>query len=134
MIFETGYLSDTERALVIEDMIADLALESGKHVDIIINEISRHYEVDQKVVTDLLKSVDSVFINETNRIVGYIDGQPIKRTTYHMSCKRIFEKIVKGFKRNELFDIGDQDHITFITEATYSYLKNKSDETPALEV
>lgn len=118
-------ISDTERAIVIEDMIAELAIESGKHIDIVINELARHYEVAEKEIIDLLKYIKSVFIDDTNRIVGYIDREPIRRTTYHMACKRIFEKIIKGFKRNEIFDVASQEQINFITESTYSYLKQK---------
>jgi hypothetical protein len=56
--------------------------------------------------------------------VGYIDGEPIKRTTYHMACKRIYEKLIEGFRKNELFDPRDQGHIKFLTESVYYYFKN----------
>jgi hypothetical protein len=113
-------------ALVFETMIEEMARESGKHIDIIINELARHYEVKERHITDLLKTIDSKFTDETNRIVGYIDGEPMKRTTYHMACKRIYEKLIKGFKKSEIFDPTDQEHINFLTETTYSYLKNKA--------
>ena len=127
-------LVDEDQAIIFEDMIEEMALESGKHVDIIINELARHYEITERVIINLLKSINSRFIDDTNRIVGFIDNDPIKRTTYHMSCKRIFEKLVKGFRRNDLFDAANQDHIGFLTESIYSYLKKKSDGTAALEV
>lgn len=117
-------LTYLDRAELLEEIIETMAMETGKHVDIIINEIARHYGIREKKIIDHLKSINSKFINETNRIVGYIDGEPIKRTTYHMACKRIFEKLIDGFKTNELFDPRNQDHINFLTESTYSYYKN----------
>jgi len=113
-----------ERAELLEEIIETLAMETGKHVDIIINEIARHYGIGENKIVSHLKGINSKFIDETNRIVGYIDGEPIKRTTYHMACKRIFEKLIDGFKKNELFDPRNQDHINFLTESTYSYYKN----------
>lgn len=112
-----------EAAQMLELMVEEIAIEDGKHVDIIINELARHYEVNERQIVNALKSISSKYIDETNRIVGYIDGEPIKRTTYHMACKRIFSKLMKGFSRNDLFDGTNQDHINFLTESTYSYLK-----------
>lgn len=127
-------LVEEDRAIVFEDMIEDMALETGKHVDTIINELARHYEIEERTIINLLKSINSRFIEETNRIIGFIDEEPIKRTTYHMACKRIFEKLVKGFRRNDLFDGANQDHINFLTESIYSYLKEKCDGTATSEV
>jgi hypothetical protein len=126
-------LSKLDRAELLEEIIETMAMESGKHVDIVINEVARHYEIPEKKIVDHLKSIDSIFVNDTNRIVGYIDGEPIKRTTYHMACKRIFEKLIAGFRKNELFDPTDQAHINFLTESTYSYFKN-IDKAAAQEV
>ena len=122
----------SERGLLFEEIIETLAKESGKHIDIIINELARHYEIEEREITKELKAINSKFIDDTNRIVGYIDGEPIKRTTYHMSCIRIFRKIVSGYKRVSTFDPNDQSHIGFITEAVYSHLK--SDGNPIEEV
>jgi uncharacterized protein (UPF0297 family) len=120
-----------ERAPLLEIMVEEMARETGKHIDIIINEFARHYEVKEKVLIDHLKSINSKFVNDTNRIVGYIDGEPMKRTTYHMACKRIFEKLIAGFRKNELFDPTDQAHINFLTESTYSYFANNLDKIAA---
>lgn len=117
-------LSELERAELLENMIEDMAITTGKHVDIIINELARHYNTSEKILTKHLKLIDSKFIDETNRIVGYIDGEPIKRTTYHMAVKRIFEKMTTGLRKHEDFDPSSQEHIHFLTENTYSYLKN----------
>lgn len=116
-------LPDGDQAFVFEATIEDRAITTGKHVDVIINEMARHYEVKERYITDRLKSIQSKFTDETNRIIGYIDGEPMKRTTYHMACKRIFERLVKGFKGSDVFDPTDQEHIKFLTESTYSYLK-----------
>jgi hypothetical protein len=116
-------LIEEDQAIVFEDIIEERA-KTGKHVDIIINEMARHYEVKERYITDLLKSINSKFTDETNRIVGYIDGEPIKRTTYHMSCKRIYEKLIAGVRKCEIFDPTDQEHVNFLTESTYTYLKN----------
>jgi hypothetical protein len=117
-------LTKWDRAKLLEEIIETMAMETGKHVDIVINEVARHYGISEKKIADHLKYIRSKFIEETNRIVGYIDGEAIKRTTYHMACKRIFEKLIDGFRKNELFDPTDQDHINFLTESTYCYFKN----------
>lgn len=123
-IAEAYSLVEPSNADVMEEIIFQLAKESGKHIDIVINEIARHYGVGEKEIKDSLKSIDSPFADGTNRIVGFIDGEPIKRTTYHMSCMRVFRKIIDGLKGVETFDPEDQSHINFITEATYNYLKD----------
>jgi hypothetical protein len=117
-------LTYLDRAELLEEIIETMARESGKHVDIVINEIARHYGISERLIANHLKTIKSKFIDETNRIVGYIDGEPIKRTTYHMACKRIFEKLIDGFRKNELFDPTNQAHINFLTESTYCYFKN----------
>jgi hypothetical protein len=109
-----------------EEIIETLANETGKHIDIIINEVARHYEVKETDVKAALKSISSKFVDGTNRIVGYIDGEPIKRTTYHMSCIRIYKKIISGLNHINTFNPEDQTHINFITEATYNYLKENA--------
>jgi uncharacterized protein (UPF0297 family) len=126
-------LSKLDRAELLEEIVETMAMETCKHVDIIINEVARHYGITEKKIVDLLKSINSKFVNDTNRIVGYIDGEPLKRTTYHMACKRIFEKLVTGFRKNDLFDPTDQNHINFLTESTYCYFKN-CDKIAAQEV
>lgn len=109
---------------LMEEIVRQLAIETGKHIDIIINEVARHYEIEEKVIVNALKSIDSNFVDETNRIVGFIDGEPIKRTTYHMTCLRIFKKLIHSLRHIETFDPSDQDHINFITESMYDFVKS----------
>jgi hypothetical protein len=121
--FSVLNLPNEDKAFVFETMIEDTAIITGKHIDVIVNEMARHYEVKERYITNCLKSIQSKFTDETNRIIGYIDGEPMKRTTYHMACKRIFEKLVKGFNGSDVFDPTNQNHTKFLTESTYSYLK-----------
>jgi hypothetical protein len=111
-------------AELMEEIVRQLAIETGKHIDIIINEVARHYEIEEKVIVNALKSIDSKFVDETNRIVGFIDGVPIKRTTYHMTCLRIFKKLIHSLRHVETFDPTDQNHINFITESMYGFVKS----------
>ena len=127
-------LAEPSNADVMQEIIDQYARETGKHVDVVINEVARHYGVEEKTIKDQLKSIGSPFMDGTNRIVGYIDGKPVKRTTYHMSCIRIFRKIISGLEGVETFDPEDQNHVAFITEATYNYLKdNKSCKPDSME-
>jgi len=116
---------EPSRAILFEEIVRQLAIDTGKHIDVIINEVARHYEIEEKEITSLLKSIDSVFVDETNRIVGFIDGTPIKRTTYHMTCLRIFKKIIHSLRHIETFDPNNQTHINFITESMYDFVKSR---------
>jgi hypothetical protein len=119
-------LIEEDQAFVFETLIETMAIETGKHVDIIINELARHYDIKEKYIVNCLKNICSKFVDETNRIVGYIDGKPVKRTTYHMACKRIYEKLISGFCKCEAFDPTNQQHINYMTESTYAYMKSDS--------
>jgi hypothetical protein len=88
--------------------------------------MARHYKIASHEIVELLKSIDSPYTMETNRIVGFIDGSPIKRTTYHMQVKKIFEKLHRGITRHRISfpdEWDGNDKVKFITEAMYSYLK-----------
>ncbi len=121
-------MNEIEQAMVYEDIIFAEAKETGKHVDIIINDVARYYNIDKKEIIKSLRLIDSDYADSANRIIGYIDGKPMKRTTYHMSCVRIFEKIIDGIKKSDVDGVfgTSQEHINFLTEATYRYLCQKS--------
>lgn len=108
---------------LLEEIIDEWAKESGKHIDLVINDIARYYKMDEKNIVESLKAIDSKFTNGTNRIIGYIDGHPVKRTTYHMNCIRVFKKVISGLKNVETFEASDQSHINFLTETMYQYLR-----------
>lgn len=111
-------------ANTVQDVVEDWARESGKIIDVVINEVARALEIDEKEIVKLLKLIDSPFVDAQNKIVGYIDGKPIKRTTYHMIVKRIFENVAGKLIKIGVYSPSDASHTVFLQEAMYQHCKN----------
>ncbi len=118
-------MNQNDQANMLNGIVEDWAKESGKIIDIVINEVARALDIDEKKIIKLLKSIDSPYTDSQNKIVGYIDGEPMKRTTYHMIVKRIFENVAGKLIKKGVYVPSDASHTTFINEAMYQHcLKN----------
>lgn len=114
-------MTEKKLARFLDIMVTERAKESGKHIDIVINELSRHYGMEEKEIVKLLKSVNSKFSGTFNKVIGYIDGEPIKRTTYHMQIKKIFTKVCSRLDIKDL----SQDDINTINETFFQHCRGK---------
>jgi len=112
-------------AHLMQNVVEDWARESGKMIDVVINEVSRALDIPEKQINKLLKLIDSPFVDAQNKIVGYIDGEPIKRTTYHMIIKRIFESVAGKLIKKGVYCPSDASHTVFLQEAMYQHSRNK---------
>ena len=110
-------------AHVVQNVVEDWAKESGKIIDVVINEVARALDIPEKQVIKLLKLIRSPFVDAQNKIVGYIDGEPMKRTTYHMTVKRIYEKVAGQLIKKGVYVPSDASHTLFVNEAMYRHAR-----------
>lgn len=118
-------MDQIELAYLMQDVIENWARESGKLIDIVINEVSRALDIPENQINKLLKLIDSPFVDAQNKIVGFIDGELIKRTTYHMIIKRIFENVAGKLIKKGVYSPSDASHTVFLQEAMYQHSRNK---------
>lgn len=91
-------------AVLVNEMIDIEAKESERPVKEILQEIANFYQVSEKYLIKNLKKINSIY-TANNNIVGYIDGQPIKRTCAILQFIRVIKKIYKSLS------IDDEDRI-----------------------
>ena len=122
MYFDTlPEMTEKKLSRFFDIMVTERAKESGKHIDIIINELSRHYDIEEKEIVRLLKTANSIFTGTFNKVIGFIDGEAIKRTTYHMQIKKIFTKVCSKLDSTDL----NQDDINTINETFFQFSRGK---------
>ena len=80
---------------VIRDIIYTMVAESKAEiisVEQLITMISGALDISRDDIVKELKNINSEFTN-TNAVVGFINGKPVKRTTFYLNTKHILEKV-----------------------------------------
>lgn len=117
-------MDQIKQAQILNEIVEKWARESGKIIDVVINEVARALDIDEKIILKRLKLINSPFVDPQNKVVGYLEGKPMKRTTYHMIVKRIYENVAGVLVKKGVYSPSDASHQLFLAEAMYQHAKN----------
>jgi len=117
------YRNVTEFSIVVEIIIDEIAIETELSIEMILSLLSDYYDMSIDEIETCLSKIGSKY-TEYNRVVGYIDGKPMKRTAEIMSVTKIIQTI--GRKVNSVIEIETNDEISAVVEAIHEKYKQRS--------
>ncbi len=117
------YRNVTEFSIVVEIIIDEIAIETELPIEMILSLLSDYYDMSIDEIETCLSKIDSKYI-EYNRVVGYIDGKPMKRTSESMAVTKIIQTI--GRKVNSVIEIETNDEISAVVGAIHEKYKQRS--------
>lgn len=127
MNIPSKYFNVEEFAVVVEEIIDEIAIETELHIDVVLGIICDYYDMTLDDIKWCLSKIESKFTT-INRVIGYIDGKAQRRTAESMAMVRIIEHIGQKITRD--FEIETNEEISTIIdviENTYKHRRKNND-------